>query len=170
MQIRNPNPLPDIHKEIKLQEKRMRTLGALEKILSTFSKELKQINITCPFGAESLGVQTAVNTAQVWANNYSKYLIEISNYSTWSHSLAMKVLAENDHILDPQEIVEDQVALIKTHLTQELEASRIVRQEDRKIQREFEDKLNQLEEDFKKANQTPLEKLNKQNDHYTITE
>jgi len=42
MDIKNPNPLPRLVKEIKIQEKRMRTINALENLSNYFQKELKK--------------------------------------------------------------------------------------------------------------------------------
>lgn len=170
MNVTNLNPLPPITKEINIQEKRMRTLNAMEKSLRNFANDLKDINSLCPFGAESLEVQTAVNTAQAWCDDFSKYLVEVNNYAIWSHCDAMKVLSKNEDILNPEEEVEDKIATLKSQVVPELNASRVVRDEDKKIQAVFESKLKTLEEDFKLAARTPTNLANRGNAHYPVVE
>ena len=54
------NRVPSLNREIKVHEKRIKTLNNLETSVIEFSECVKQIYIGCPFGEDSLEVQPTV--------------------------------------------------------------------------------------------------------------
>lgn len=164
------NPLPSLESEIKVQEKRMATLKSLEEALGNFSKELKEINLVCPFGSSSVEVQEVVNVGLQWTGSYSRLIREVNNFIVSTHIQDVETLAKNEHILDRQEQAEDLFAMIKTHVTPELEISREFREFDKQREEEFNKKVQDLKlQYFGTAHPNTLE-ANQSNDYYSVVE
>lgn len=170
MTVKNPNPLPRLTREINIQEKRMRTFELLEEEINRLQLQVKEINVNCPFGSDSLEVQHAVNVLQNFCNDYAAFLSNTRNYVLNQHYEAVRVLSDNEDLLDPQEEVEDAVAVLKTQVSDELEASRQVREGDRKKEFAFNSIIRDLEKKYFGTERKPTVELNRGNDHYPIVE
>lgn len=162
--MNDSNQLPTLQSELNINTKRMRTLARLEKALSKFSSELRDISETCPFDSSSITTQQIVNDASGWSISFTGHLIAVVNQVRTQHYqdidiLHAEALEEEDIAVD----AEDAVALLKTHLSPELLASRETRLKDASREKEFEQQLKRIQETYltKKPN-------NAQSDHYPV--
>ena len=170
--MKDREKLPSIHREIFVQEKRMNTIAALEKVLNRFSRDLKDVMMDCPFGQESVEVQQLVTNASAWCANYQQYTNATRNMVLSTHYEDMKTLAENENIIgyNPKEEAEDVVARIKSNLTDELEVSRAVRKQDQIEVDKFHNRLKKLESDFVSLLSKPDTDDNRGNRDYSVVE
>jgi len=117
-----------------------------------------------------LEVQNAVNVAQHWSNEFDAFLLQTRNKIVMAHDHAVRVLSEDEGFLDPKEQAEDDFAAIKTHLMPELEASRVVREQDQLREKLFSQKLDSLKNEYLGKQPSSTLELNKRSDHYSVVE
>ena len=158
--MNDTNKLPTLQSELNINTKRMYTLARLEKALSKFSSELRDITDSCPFDSTSITTQQVVNDANGWAISFSGHLITVISRVRTQHYKDIDALHEE--VIEEVD-TEDAVALLKTHLSTELLASRETRLKDSSREKEFEQQLKRIQETYltKKPN-------NAQSDHYQV--
>ena len=163
--------LPSLEREIKVQEKRMRTLAGLETALTNFKKEIRDVAVLCPFGEDSLEIQSVVNMASSWSTEFGFVLRATHNDAIIQHNQDVAVLAEHEGVVPTdQEVAEDTFAILKSNLLEELLAAKTVREFDREQEEYFNQKISALEEQFLGTLPKNPHLQNKTNDNYSIVE
>lgn len=171
----NDNFRPSVHREIKVHEKRVRTLDSIDSSLKDFAMGIKDAMISCPFTHDTTEIQHVVNAAATWCSGFSETVTRTRNYVLEQHLKDMKTLVEVENDIPTsgsKNLDEDSYAMMKTGLVDELTASRTVRNFDEKTAKAFSKKLHDLETEFLGPLYHPetANLDNKGSEHYSLVE
>ncbi len=134
-----------LNRELKIHEKKLRTLETLEAAVTLLGEQIAQAYAICPFGHDSLDVQRTVTVGINWSTEYLATINTVRNQATLEHLNAIEVLStEAEQGKKGTSISEDDFAMAKSNLTQELDASRNFKKNDNARAQAFEAKLDSL--------------------------
>ena len=149
--------LPTLNKEVQTHGKKMEVLSRLEELTAATSAILKETLVECPFGHDCLDFEQLINVMLTTNIGCQKAINELHNDTVNRHISTVEILLENENLKEPTtEDLEDTFASIKSNVVPELEASRVVRSQDAKKEKEFNAKLAALTKEFMQSDRTSV--------------
>ena len=142
-----------IEESLAEHEDRKEIISKLQLAVKNFTKEIMHISMGGFLEHESYELKKAVHIAGGWCIDFHSELQSVSNYVDEKHREELNYLHKNaieqdtGTLLEPLS-AEDVVALFKSHVTEELAASRECRQLDASREKAFEEKLNKLQKSY----------------------
>lgn len=149
----NNDNLPSITEEIINFEKDMQSLKELEELASLSATVLRRVLVKCGTDASSLNLQSLVASAANANVGFIGNIQHVSNMAKENHIAAVTILMEEESLLteEPETISEDEFAILKSSLIEELYASTTVRTSDLIAEENLEKKLEKLTTELLKS-------------------